>query len=436
VVVGGGLAGLACADELQRAGKTVTVLEARNRPGGRVYTVRKAFGGNQHAEGGGEFIATGDTLIRLYARRYGLPLEDLRTDPDSRLDGVVYLDERRRHAQDVLRGPVQAGIDRFWHRVGALAAPLDPLDPLARGAALDRHSAAWLLDSLRIDGTARVLLEEQLRHRFTVEAPKLSLLFLCQTFKRAGGRPPSIVGRLRIRGGNDQLPSALAHDLHDIRYTTSARRIDLRPGGVRAHADGGDVLARFCVLTAPFPAVAASIKFTPALPHALRDAIRLLRYGAATTVLIQYAKRFWRKRDENGSIVTDLTFQTSWEATSGQSGSRGILTASVTGRNGALYAGRHATTRISLAADEIDDIYPGSRALYAHGSAAVWLNETPTMGAIAAYAPGQVTSYWDAVRRRYGRLLLAGEHADSYGGTMEGAARSGRRAAAAIQALL
>jgi monoamine oxidase len=320
--------------------------------------------------------------------------------------------------------------------VGVLAAPLDPLDPLARGAALDLHSAAWLLDLLRIDGTARVLLEEQLRHRFTVEAPKLSLLFLCQTLKRAGGRPPSIVGRLRVRGGNDQLVDALANELHDIRLTAWARRIELHPGGVRVHADGGNVLARFCVLAAPFPAVAASIKFVPALPHALRDAIRLLRYGAATNVMIQYGKRFWRPRDESGSIVTDLTFQTSWEATSGQSGRRGILTASVTGRNGALYAGQFPGTRISLAADEIDDIYPGSRAEYAHSDAAAWLNERPSLGAIAAYAPGQVTSYWAAVRRRYGRLLLAGEHTDSHGGTMEGAARSGRRAAAAIQALL
>ena len=58
------------------------------------------------------------------------------------------------------------------------------------------------------------------------------------------------------------------------------------------------------------------------------------------------------------------------------------------------------------------------------------------MGAIAAYAPGQVASYWNAVRRRYGRLLLAGEHTDSLGGTLEGAAQSGRRAAVTIGALL
>jgi len=429
VVVGAGRA-------LQRRGRTVTVLEARNRPGGRVYTVRKGFAEHQHAEGGGEFIDTGDTLMRLYARRYGLGLEDLRTEPDSHLSAVIYLDERRRPAQQVLTGPVQAEIARFWRRVGALAAPIDPLDPVPHGAALDRRSAAWLLDSLRVEGTSRALLEQQLRDRFTVEPRDLSLLFVCQTFKRAGGRPPSATGPIRIRGGNDQLPDALADGVRDLRFLSAARRIELRPGGVRVQTSGGDLAASFCVLTAPFPAVGASIDFVPALPAALRDAIGLLRYGVATRVMIQYARRFWRDREESGTVVTDLTFQRSWEATSGQAGRRGILTASVTGQNGLIYAGRYPTTRLMLAADEIDDVYPGSRGLFAAGVAAVWLDEAPTLGAVAAYAPGQVTSYWQTIRRRYGRLLLAGEHTDSYGGSMEGAARSGRRAAAEIETLL
>ncbi len=436
VVVGGGLAGLACADALQRAGRTVTVLEARNRPGGRVYTIDTAFAENQHAEGGGEFFELGDTLLRGYVRRFGLGVEDLRTEPAAHLDGVVYLDEKRRPADAVFTGDTETLVRRFWSRVAALAAPIDPENPLAAGAPLDRRSASWLLDSLRIDGTARYLLEQQLRDRYTAEPAKLSLLFLCQTFKRGGSKPPSAVGTLRIKGGNDQLPEALAHGLHDLRLLGWARRIELHPGGVRVHADGGDVLGRFCVLTAPFPAVGATIEFAPAPPHLLRDAIRTLRYGVWTKVMVQYARRFWRARSDSGEILTDLTFQRSWEATSGQAGGRGILTASVTARNGVIYAGRHATTRVFLAADEIDDVYPGSRTLYARGAAAVWLNEAPTLGGIAAYAPGQLTSYWAAVRRRYGRLLLAGEHTDAYAGTMEGAARSGRRAAAAIDALL
>ncbi len=435
-MIGAGLAGLACADELQRAGRSVTVLEARNRPGGRVYTVRKGFVSGQHAEGGGEFIDTGHTVMRSYVQRFGLGLEDLRAEPDAHLDGVVYLGQRRRLSSAVFAGAVQTEIDRFWSRVAALAAPLDPLDPIAAGAKLDNHSAVWLLDSMRIEGTARTLLEHQLRDRFTVEAENLSLLFLCQSAKRDAKQPPAGVAALRIRGGNDQLPAALSHLIHDLRLVTPAQRIELRAGGVRVAVDGGEVVARFCVLAAPLPAVRTLIEFSPALPGPLGNAVAHVRYGVATKVMLQYSSRFWRRRGDSGRILTDLTFQTAWEATSGEAGSHGILTAYPTGRNGVLYAARFPTTRKLLAADEIDDVYPGSRVLFAHGEAAAWQNEAPSLGSIAAYAPGDVNLYWRALRRPYGRLFLAGEHTDSYSGTMEGAVRSGRRAAAAIGALL
>jgi monoamine oxidase len=369
-------------------------------------------------------------------RRFGLGLEDLRAEPDAHLDGVVYLGRRRRLTPTVFTGGVQAESERFWNRIEALAAPLDPLDPVARGARLDRYSAAWLLDSMHVEGMARVLLDHRLRNRFTVEPDRLSLLFLCQTVKRGATQPRSGIAALRIRGGNDQLPGAFAAHVDDLRLLTPAQRIELHAGGVRVGVHGGEVVARFCVLAAPLPAVRTLIEFSPPLPHVLEEAIVALRYGAATKVLLQYSNRFWRRRGQSGRILTDLTFQTAWEATSGQAGSRGILTAYVAGRNGTLYAGRFPTTRQLLAADEIDDVYPGSRKLFAHGAAAAWQNEAPSRGSIAAYAPGQVTRYWRVLRQPHGRLFLAGEHTDSYSGSMEGAVRSGRRAAAAIDALL
>jgi monoamine oxidase len=289
---------------------------------------------------------------------------------------------------------------------------------------------------MRVEGTARALLEHRLRDRFTVEPDRLSLLFLCQTVKRAANQPRSGVQALRIRGGNDRLPRAFAELIDDLRPVTPARRIELHAGGVRVGVDRGEVVARFCVLAAPLPAVRKLIEFSPPLPPVLGGAVSELRYGDATKILLQYSRRFWRRQGDSGRILTDLTFQTAWEATSGQAGSRGILTAYATGLNGAIYAGRFPTTRQLLAADEIDDVYPGSRALFAHGGAAAWQNEAPSRGSIAAYAPGQVSRYWRVLRRPHGRLFLAGEHTDSYSGSMEGAVRSGRRIAAAIDALL
>jgi monoamine oxidase len=306
---------------------------------------------------------------------------------------------------------------------------------VTNGADLDTRSAAWLLDSMQIGGIARTLLDLELRDRFTVEPEKLSLLFLCQTERIS--KPLGDATALRIRGGNDQLPNALASQLHDLRLTAKVKHVELHPGGVRVRSMGSpDVKARYCVLAVPFPAANTLIDFEPALPPLMREAIRSLRYGVTTKLLLQYRSRFWRASGNSGQIATDLTFQRAWEATSGQAGARGILAVNVSGRAGAVYAARSSTTRMLLAVDEIDDIYPGSRAAYGKGAAAVWLNESPSRGAVAAYAPGQVTRYWEAVRRRYGRLLVAGEHTDALAGTMEGAVRSGRRAAAELDALL
>jgi monoamine oxidase len=279
------------------------------------------------------------------------------------------------------------------------------------------------------------LLEQRLRQRFAVEPDVLSLLFLCQAFKRAPRPLRTGTGAFRVRGGNDQLTNGVADSLHDLRLLTPARRIEPHPSVVRVGTDGGQLAARFCVLAAPLAAL-KRVELAGDAPPLLGEMVDVLRYGDATKIMLQYSRRFWRRRSNSGRIVTDLTFQTTWEATSGQAGSHGILTAAPAATGGAVYGGRFPTTRNLLAADEIDDVYPGSRALFRHGEAAAWANEAPSRGVAAAYAPGQVTRYWRTLRRRHGRLLLAGEHTDSYTGSMEGAVRSGRRAAAEIDTLL
>src|SRR5439155_19282609 len=212
-----------------------------------------------------------------YVRRFGLGLEDLRLEPDARLPGVVYFDQRRRRETALLTPAVRRGIDRFWARVGMLASPLDPEDPVAGGAQLDAHSAAWLIDRFGMTGTARRLLEHRIRDEFTVAPERLSLLFLCQRARRMTGQPASGVAAFRIHGGNDQLPTAFADALLDLRLLTPVHSVELHPGGVRVGVRGGsEVVARYCVLAAPLPAVRQLIQLSPEPPRPLREAVARL----------------------------------------------------------------------------------------------------------------------------------------------------------------
>lgn len=443
VVVGGGLAGLACAYELQRAGWRVTVLEWRNRVGGRVYTVHGSFGASQHAEGGGEYIDEAHTWMRAYARRFGLPLEDVRRGANAALDDVVYLRGRRSLRKHAVTDAVEREVTRFRARVDRLAAHVSPNDPVGTAGALDNRSAASLLDELEIDGLARTLLKSFLRDEFTVEAENLSLLFLCLDARLAPGQPASGREAFRIAGGNDRLPQSFADELDDVRTRAQVTRVEQRSSGVRVTTKAGDrVDADWCVLATPLRPL-NEVAFSPELPGALQAAIRPdgLNYGHAVKTMVQYETRFWRERGLSGDITTDRPFQTAWEATDRQSGRPGILTVYTAGRSALLYTAIAEGTRIQLAADELDDVFPGTRALVDVGSTISWDAELPSAGTYAAWAPrdpdqpgrtrrGQMTSYWNAVRRPAGpRLLLAGEHTDLHGGTMEGAVRSGRRAA-------
>jgi monoamine oxidase len=408
VVVGAGLAGLAAASELRRAGLDVQVLEARSVVGGRVRTIRSVFEEGQHAEAGGEFIDQSHVAVRRAVRRLGLRLE-----PFGGAETVVYTDGRRRHPS----AAVEANVRRFWARVEALGR--------SPSSALDHRSAAQLVAGLGLDSLAGFLVRHQLRQDFTVEPHELSLLHLAT---RPRARGPAY----RVAGGNDRLAEALAEPLGK-RVSLNARvsRIDWDSDGVTVTGGGDRLRADACVLAVPLPALRA-IRFEPELPVRLASAVEELQYGRGTKTVVQYDNRFWRASGGSGAIVSDLTFQQSWEATSGQPGPRGILVASTPGRFGDVYARVGKGTRVQLVASEIDDVYPGSLGLQERGSSAAWHDEYLSGGTFVAYAPGQVTRFREVVRRPVGPLHLAGEHADDHAGTMEGAVRSGRRVAATI----
>jgi monoamine oxidase len=432
VVVGAGLAGLVCAGELRRRGVDAVVLEARKSPGGRILTVYDPFGSGQHAEAGAEFVEPAHRMVLEQVRRLGLTLEDVRRGPAARLDGVAFFEDRRRPYRALATGHVEAEIGRFWARVEALARPLDPYDPARRGAALDRRSAGWLIDRVGLSDTARLVLGQRLRDEHGVRPARLSLLFLCTLVKLRGGPPGESTRAFRIEGGNSRLAEGLAVELGDrLHLESRVRTVAWDSGGVVVKTADDELRADDCVLALPLPAM-RGIEFQPELPATLLAAVERLQHGYGTKVLLQYERRFWRAQRTSGEIVTDLSFRTAWEGTDRQPGRQGILVLYTTARAGRLYGSVAEGARILLGADEVDDVYPGSRPLVDVGASASWHTDSLSGGTFVAYAPGQVTHFWGVLRRPYGRLRLAGDHADAYSISMEGALRSGRRVAAAV----
>src|SRR5215210_3457735 len=434
-IVGMGLAGLIAAYELERDDFEVVLLEARDRIGGRVRTAHRPFYRDQTAELGGEFIDRNHRVLLRYIRRLGLDLVDLR-GIGADLDGVVYEKRERRPRGEAVTPDVRSEVERFRAEVASLARPVDPADP-ARGSAarLDKRSVSDLLDELKLDTDARRVIERDLRDEYTIEPERLSLLFHAALTKLYAGTPDADTNAFRIDGGNARILDALIEEI-DAKTDLEAPvdRVELRRDGVRVYArTGREVDADYCIAAVPLPLL-ARIDFHPGLPARLAEAAQRLQYGAATKVPLQYRRRFWVEERLNGAAVTDLPIGTTWDATAGQTGATGIVMAYASGEDGRRLASLTDSERITEASAQVEQVFPRLRDKLEAAATAAWSDERYSLGSYAAYAPGQVARYWRALRQPVGRMYFAGEHCDAFTGYMEGAVRSGRRAARAIAA--
>src|SRR5262245_51833543 len=226
LVLGAGLAGLCAAYELTQAGHDVTVLEARDRAGGRVRTLREPLADGLHAEAGATFLPAAHRYPMYYARRFGLPLLPHRHGPA----GLVYflrgrhLDPRAPSLRDWpldltdeereggLRGLARTYLSPVVDRLAALGPPDEPpadlawLDSCSLGEYLRGRGASAAAVELLALGTMELV----------GDGPDTVSAFLLLRDLAAFRRDPLSYA---IAGGNDRLPDAFARRLAGrIRY--------------------------------------------------------------------------------------------------------------------------------------------------------------------------------------------------------------------------
>ncbi len=426
VIAGGGLAGLTAAHELHKAGAHVTVIEARrDRLGGRVWT-RRDFEQGQWAEAGADLIEGSQAeLLRLATELGCEPVRILR-------GGFAYYSTARRkiesgpkawerlasHLQDEIRAYKLS--EQRWH--GGVATQLS------------RRSVQSWLDDLGDEDLTRVAVG--LRGFFLADPPDLSLLALVDQFsndQNARGDPAS--ARLfRLRGGNDSIIQALARPLaRDVRLGTTvvaiaqgATRVQVR---LRERSGALEEITADYVICAMPAATLKAIEMDPPLPERQATAIASLSYGAATRVLVQFDRRFWRAPGRVRAFGTDLPVGAVWEGNEDQAGRAGILS---------FLAGGRASSHIqAIMARE------GARGLPAHlawlgaertavlaSQIVTWETDPWAQGGYAVFKPSYDPELREWLGRPHGRVFFAGEHTSwRWQGYMNGAVESGLRVA-------
>jgi monoamine oxidase len=402
-VAGAGLAGLTAAWELRRAGAEVVVLEARDRVGGRVWSRRLENGAV--VEMGAEFVLPGNTAIRELAGRFGLGLWD----------------KGMRYGTREPRGGIGTTADELEEAAAVVGAALATAPP--------DLSARRFLDGLDIPDGAREALLARVEVSSAAPADDVAARDLTGIAHVDREPAPSIAG------GNQSLALALAGELGEsVRLRAPVESIawsvdgaaagggDAAAAAVRLRAGGAELDADACVVAVP-ATVLGRIAFDPPLPAAVASALGGVRYGHAAKLFVPL-----RSAAAPSAVMSVPERYWTWTATGDGADVQPVVSA-FAGSSAALHGlavergpGRWLESVAALRPElELD---PSGALL------STW-SDDPWAG--AAYSTSPPPELVERFAEPAGPLAFAGEHlGGDFAALMEGAIRSGRRAARAL----
>ena len=395
VVVGAGFAGLAAADRLRERGAEVTVLEARDRVGGRVCSRRLENGAV--IELGAEFILPGNTLVIEMAERFGLEIAD----------------KGMRYGRREPRGGAAVDPAALERAVTVIGAALE-----GRGGS-GRESAASLLARLEIDPAAReaVLARVEISSAAPAETvPATDLAGVAYI----GDEPAS-----SLAAGNQGLAEALASPLRPaLRLSEPVGGVAYGRDGMRIATMAGEVEADVCIVAVPAP-LATEISFEPAVPEPVGAALRGIAYGQAAKLLVPL-----RSAVEPSAVLSVPERYWAWTATG--EGGRPMAVVSCFGGSEPALRDLGVAAGPERWLESLARLRPELELEPAEAVLSRW-DDDPWAG--AAYSVSPPPQLVEALRQPLGPLAFAGEHLGGrYHGLMEGALRSGRDAAERVLA--
>jgi len=440
VVVGAGLAGLSAARELVRAGRNVRILEARSRPGGRIFTLRSPFSDGLYAEAGAMEIGGGDRRVLQLCDQLGLKLDDV----TARIFGARSWISGRMLPGLASRATASAFGVAPEEAAHGLPGLLTRLAPVFAELGEPGHSESLPSALVELD---RLSLADFLRRRgFSAGAVSL-LEFGGLAFFSGGARALSALAGLlylrslavspqafAIRGGNDALPIALARSLGErITYGAPVEKIEVGESGVSVlHRAGGrrQVLhAQQLICAVPLPAL-QYIEFAPKCPRAWQRASDEVLYTPVSRLYLQLRRRPWLDAGlATGQVMTDTQLMWLEDQSYNQPGPRGLLEVHTAGALAHEWERWGAEERSESATRTISAFYPSIARDIERRCFVSWNRELWSGGAYPRFAPGQLAEVGWPLREPQGRLLMAGEHTSTHVASLEGALESGERAA-------
>lgn len=434
LIVGAGLAGLYAARLLHRAGLTITVLDARDRVGGRVSSHRLADG--TYIDLGAQWIGPGQRRIYALAREFGLATIETHTQGDA----LVEMNRRLRRASGGTP-PLSwlAGLDalQFSWRINRIANKLSITEPWTYPEArrLDSISFTVWLQANTFSEEARIYWRYIVEAGMCVSADDLSPLEVLQQVASIGGLGPLETAEQEFfEGGAQAIAQRLADELDDcLRLRTPVRALHHDHQSIRAITEQGEFWARRVILALP-PQLIAEIVFEPDFPRQPCQQGRSLLLGQVIKNVVVYDHAWWRAVGLSGTATTPDGPIDFFVDTSNRSGRPGVLVALATGSRVEILRRMHHDARESAVLAHIQRLFGEAPSPPRYFFSKDWTSDPWSRGGYASHrAIGDWTDRKNRLTAPCGPIHFAGsETADEWRSYMEGALQSAERASAEV----